>query len=216
MIGYELFLRERNSSTEVWQLPSDFSQFSASEIVELLEATINGLPEGLKLISFNLDQKQFIDPEYLLLLPQLQRRVDVSIVVELTERSGDGAIEYSEDDVVNAARQLNDHHIKVCIDDVGTGMNQPDLLTRLDPYTTEYKVALQNLRGNTDYQDIVRATTYWANRAHALNLQLAIEGFEEAADVEFIARLHPDIVQGFYYGKPRALPILADFEERAS
>ncbi|KRM87593.1 hypothetical protein [Lacticaseibacillus thailandensis] len=91
LAGYELFLRERSQRDGEWYLPSDFGQFKVSALDDLLGATFAGMPSDLLLVSLNLDEEQFADPEYYTQLGVCQRKGGPRLIVELTERLGTGA-----------------------------------------------------------------------------------------------------------------------------
>lgn len=211
MIGYELFLREYSQAQDQWLVPTDFSKFSARDVYQLLDATLNTFPQGLKLISFNLDQAQFVDDTYSNLIGAVVQKHDFDLIVELTERVGAGVYVITTESLVQAAKRFNDAGVKVCIDDIGTGLNQPALIAALDPYTVEYKYALQNVRGRLDSATIKVELSTWQCRAVAKGKYWVIEGFEDEADKALIAAFHPSLVQGYYYGRPHLIPVRTDF-----
>lgn len=51
----------------------------------------------------------------------------------------------------------------------------------------------------------------WRERAARLHKRFALEGFEDPEDVRLIEAFSPDLVQGFYFGRPHTLPIAEDF-----
>ena len=150
LIGYELFLREYNDGQ--WRFPADFGKFTASEFAQTLVDTIGALPAGIQLVSINLDQPQFIDPQYINQLGVAQRACpDTLIIVELTERPYNVPIAQ----LVTAAAAYQDLGLWVCLDDVGTGANQVDLVEALAPHVKEYKFALQNFHNKRDFVTVV-------------------------------------------------------------
>ncbi|WP_127848740.1 EAL domain-containing protein [Lacticaseibacillus hulanensis] len=211
IMGYELFLRERSGLDGKWRLPEDFSKMSAHQVTSLLVETIDSLPMDLDIVSFNLDQRQFVDPEYRVLLPNVQRLFKQRVVVELTERLGQGYAAVLPEELRNAARGFADLGISVCLDDVGTGFNQLELVDLLNPFVDEYKYALQNVRDVLTYAEIGQQVAAWKSKAHTTGKVLALEGVETSGDVSLIDQFRPDIVQGYYYGTPHALPVPGDF-----
>lgn len=211
ILGFELFLRELDPKTKRWQVPQDFSVFTPNIVVTLLTETLQTLPEGLELVSINLDQEQFVDPEFSRLLAELADNLSFKLVVELTERQGHGDRKIAEADLIKSAKRFSTNGLAVCLDDVGTGENQLDLVQLLDPYVSEYKYALQNVRGSLPTAVIFDELQLWQKRARNQNKFLAVEGFEEVSDVALIDYLHPDVVQGYLYAKPHLFPMKADF-----
>lgn len=211
MIGYELFLREQKPGSSHWQVPHDFSRFTPEVMIGLMARTLPTLPDGLRLISFNLDQEQFVEPAYCRLTAELAKKLPYQLVVELTERRGHGSHPVAIADLEVAAKRFKQAGLTVCLDDVGTGENQQELVASLGPYVNEYKYALQNVRNKLSEAQIEAEIAMWHQAAVANHKFFALEGFEEAADIKLIEQFHPDIVQGYYYGKPHALPIQTDF-----
>lgn len=213
LAGYELFLREKQDADGNWHLPEDFSKFSAKTMAHLIAATLKTLPKDFELVSFNLDQEQFIDPQYTDLLVRVQAQLDYALVIELTERRVHGTKTIALSDLVTAAKHFTEVGLRVCLDDVGTGENQAALVDALDPYVSEYKYALQNVRGKLPLAEIAAEVAVWRKRAASAHKRFALEGFEESDDVKLIQAFAPDLVQGYYFGRPHTLPIAADFHE---
>lgn len=203
LIGYELFLREYADGQ--WRFPKDFGKFTAQEFASLLVDTIRALPAGIRLVSVNLDQPQFISPAYMDQLGMAQKLCpDMQIVVELTERAGNATVTQ----LVDAADTYKREGMWVCFDDVGTGANQLDLVNALAPYVMEYKFALQNFHNKRDFVTIVSPLLqFWREQAEINNVFFVIEGFESEADLKVAANYHAEIVQGYYFGRPHLIQI---------
>lgn len=210
IIGYELFIREQADVGGSWRLPADFSQFTPQQIVDLLAATLQTFPQGVTFISFNLDQEQFVDAAYWRLLADLQQQTPIKLHVELTERRGKGSVPITLQELAHAAKALQQGGLSVCLDDVGTGTNQYELVSVLNAYTAEYKFAIQNVRGKFSGDEIRKQIQFWRELALRHHKWFVLEGFEYASDSQLITDFHPDAVQGYYFGKPHFLPITAD------
>lgn len=211
LIGYELFIREQADVGGNWRLPDDFSQFTPERITRLLAATLRTFPQGLSCVSFNLDQEQFVDLTYCRLLAELQAQTPIRLYVELTERQGNGSAGTTLAELAHAAAAYQKAGLAVCLDDVGTGTNQYDLVNAIAPYAVEYKFALQNVRGEISGDEIHTQIKFWREMALRQGKVFALEGFEYASDSHLIPKFRPDVVQGYYYGKPHFLPIADDF-----
>lgn len=202
-IGYELFIREQQG--ERWVLPEDFTSSTAAEIGDLLERTIAMMPDNIKIVSFNLEQSQFIDPEFCETVARVQAGTAIKIYTELTERTSPNV---SAQSLHDAARNFHEHNLLVCIDDVGTGDNTPEFVMDVDAYIDEYKFALQNFRPFTHISELQDKIAFWWSLANAKGKLLAIEGIENAEDLEVVRSKYPcDIIQGYYVGRPMLLPI---------
>lgn len=205
MIGYELFIRELVDGE--LKVPADFGQVAPDAVSQLLADTIDQLPPTLTMIAFNLNQHQFVDPAYLTLLDQLQQTTQIQIEIELTEKKGTGAQSLTIGQLVAQAKKYQEVGISVCLDDVGTGENTATLVSCLTPYVIEYKFALQNVRGRKSLVQIKREIQFWRQLAASQGKLFALEGLEAPHDMSMIETYHPDLVQGYYFGKPEPMPV---------
>lgn len=205
-VGYELFIREWRDDR--WMLPEDFTACTPGQMAQLLSQTIAKLPENIELISFNLEQSQFVDDRYIDMVKQIQNTTSINIFTELTERT-DANVSIAQ--LKDAARKFHNLGLLVCIDDVGTGDNTPELVLELNDYIDEYKFALQNFRPFNRISEITGTITFWYEMAAKNGKMLAIEGLENEADLSTIQQSYPcDVIQGYYMGKPALLPIAED------
>ncbi|KRK33415.1 EAL domain-containing protein [Loigolactobacillus bifermentans] len=204
LIGYEFLLRETYKGC--WRLPTQFQQFSANTLSQLLCQTIQTLPQDLVLISFNLNQAQFVEPAFQPLLAQVQAQTKIQLYVELTEQPTATPMAA----LIQAAADFQQAGLKVCLDDVGTGANQLALVAALAPYVVEYKFALQNFRPAMDLASLAPRLRFWRELARRQHKAFAVEGFESAADLAALNQYAPTILQGYYFGKPRLLALPDD------
>lgn len=205
-IGYELFIREYQDHR--WVLPADFDSITAAEIETLLTETLNQLPETIQLISFNLEQSQFIQPEYAEMVARVQATTPIKIYTELTERANPLV---TPDQLLAGAQRFVALGLLVGLDDVGTGMNTPNLALKLNDYVSEYKFALQNLRPFNTIAEIADQLDFWSQLAQEQHKIMAIEGVESETELKQVQRDYPcDIIQGYYLGK--AIHLLANLQ----
>ncbi|WP_125710324.1 EAL domain-containing protein [Lacticaseibacillus porcinae] len=199
----ELFLREKIG--DQWTFPQDFGRFNAKDITTLLQQTVAAVPKAIQMVSINLDQPEFARADYLKALPQLQAQLpEMQLCVELTERPNGVAISA----LVAAAKVYQAGGLWVCIDDVGTGDNQPELVQALAPYVQEYKFALQNFHDQKDFITLVSPLLqFWREQAQLAGVFFAIEGFENKADLKIATNYQPDIMQGYYFGRPQLIDV---------
>jgi EAL domain-containing protein (putative c-di-GMP-specific phosphodiesterase class I) len=189
-IGYELFVREYRNGR--WVLPCDFNALTAAQMTELLADSIAALPKDLEMISFNLEQSQFIRSEFTDMVATLQTTTNIHIYTELTERADPNV---ADTDIVAAARRFHALGLLVCIDDVGTDAHSPALVEKLNPYVDEYKFALQNFRPFKQIAEINDLVTFWHNMSVRHGKVLAIEGIESQTDLDDIRRDYPGLCQ---------------------
>lgn len=210
LIGYELFIREKQALTNDWQVPTDFSRFTPTIVTTLLADTLKLFPQGLSSVSFNLDQAQFIDLAYCDLLAALQRQIPIQLQIELTEHRGKGVQCITTEQLLQAAQAYQQAGLPICLDDVGTGTNQYTLVQNLAPFAFEYKFALQNVRQQLSVAEVNEQIGFWRQLALNQHKLFALEGFEFARDQAMIQRFQPDVVQGYYFGRPQILPTASD------
>lgn len=205
-VGYELFIRELQDNR--WVLPADFTACTPDQLEQLLMQTIAALPAGIELISFNLEQSQFIDDRFIEMVKRVQATTAIKIFTELTERTSPNV---STAQLRAAAAKFHAANLLVCIDDVGTGDNTPDMVIALDEYIDEYKFALQNFRPFNRISEITATINFWYKMAADRGKMLAIEGLENESDYDTIKQYYPcDVIQGYYTGKPELLQVAAD------
>ncbi len=200
-IGYELFIREWREDR--WVLPEDFSKLSAPIIERLMDQIVAVMPPSVVMLSFNLEQDQFVNPEYMAMVLRVEAKTKIRLFIELTERIARGV---TEDQLVAAAKRYADAGLLVCVDDVGTGQNTPQMVLKMDGTVAEYKFALQNFRPFTSIDAIKPELDYWYHLARTQDKLLAIEGLETEAELERVRKEYPcDVIQGYLLGKPALL-----------
>ncbi|WP_125709713.1 EAL domain-containing protein [Lacticaseibacillus porcinae] len=210
--GYELFLREQKVPGGPWRLPENIAGIDPKLMTALLEQTLVALPAGLDFVAFNLDESQFVQSDYFDLLTHLAAELPFQLGIELTERHGDEAVEVTVDELIEAASHYQSSGLVVCLDDVGTGENVQSLVTALDPYVSEYKYALQNIRKQSTPEQLVSTVNYWRNRAKRLHKRFTLEGLESHEDRALIRQFLPDYVQGYYFGTPHQLVLVEELD----
>ncbi|RRG08109.1 MAG: EAL domain-containing protein [Lactobacillus sp.] len=200
-VGYELFIREQAASA--WHLPDDFNAITVDQFYQLLLNVTRNLPSNVQLLSFNLEQQQFIQPAFADMIEEVQHQTALNIFTELTERN-DPLV--SDQQLLAAAQGFHRRDLLVCIDDVGTGENTSEMVLKLDDYVDEYKFAFQNFRPFTSIHTIEPELKFWADLRRQNHKILAIEGIETAAELTFVRRQYPcNLIQGYYTGRPELL-----------
>lgn len=200
-MGYELFIREWTAGQ--WQLPQNFNTITSTTLERLLCQVIKKMPANIEMLSFNLEQNQFIQPEFMAMVARVQQQTSIRIFTELTERLAPGV---SEAEIIAAAQRFHDQGLLVCIDDVGTGQNTPNMVLKMNAYIDEYKFVFQNFRPFEHIAEITDELDFWYNLAHREHKMLALEGLETEEDLETVKRDYPcDVIQGYYTGRPEFL-----------
>lgn len=209
-VGYELFLRE-GSMTE-WEVPSDFSKFTASQIANLLIQTAPALPHNMKSLSVNLNIDQFIDPQFCQTFVSIQNEISCRhLSIELTEHPSGTPI--PDQILLAATKRYTDANFAVILDDVGSGDNQLKRVKLLNNYVNEYKFAVQNFRPRESLEAIVPKLSFWCDLARTNNKVFTIEGVESKKDLLTLSDYQADMLQGYTLGRPVLLPIKGDSEK---
>lgn len=118
------------------------------------------------------------------------------IVIELTES---GYLD-TNSAVHSVWNKLKSNGIKIAIDDFGTGYSNLYNLVELEPDIVKIDRVFTVRATKTDYD--FRLLSHIIEMVHSLGLKLVIEGIETKEDLDKIAVLSPDYIQGYYYSKP--------------
>ena len=119
-----------------------------------------------------------------------------SLVLELTES---GYIE-TDNRIKELFRNLKSQKFDVALDDFGTGYSNMRYLKEIE--ATMVKIdrsfVVQALKNDHDYNII----THIIDMAHDLGSSVCMEGIEEEEELKKMVKTKPDMIQGYYFGKP--------------
>ncbi|MBF0098609.1 MAG: EAL domain-containing protein [Magnetococcales bacterium] len=119
-----------------------------------------------------------------------------SLEVEITE----SMMMQNVDSVVALLHKVRAMGIKISIDDFGTGYSSLSSLKHLPIQTLKVdRSFITSVGEDQDSAAIVQAIIALAKQ---LNLKIVAEGVESRQQVQFLAQLGCDEIQGYYYGKP--------------
>lgn len=118
------------------------------------------------------------------------------IVVELTES---GYLD-TNSAVHSVWNKLKSKGVNIAIDDFGTGYSNLYNLVELRPDIVKIDRVFTIRATQTEYD--FKLLSYIIEMVHSLGLKLVVEGIETKGDLEKIAALGPDYIQGYYYSKP--------------
>ena len=119
-----------------------------------------------------------------------------SLVLELTES---GYIETSER-IMELFRDLKSRKIDLALDDFGTGYSNMRYLKEIDAKTVKIdrSFVVQALQNEHDYNII----SHIIDMVHSLGSVVCMEGIEEKEELTKMMATKPDMIQGYYFGKP--------------
>lgn len=128
-----------------------------------------------------------------------------SLVLELTES---GYIE-TNDRIKELFRDLKTKNFDLAIDDFGTGYSNMRYLQEIEASTVKIdrSFVVQALQNDHDYSII----SHIIDMAHDLGSAVCMEGIEGEEELNKMMKTKPDMIQGYYFGKPSSAE---QFEEQ--
>lgn len=121
------------------------------------------------------------------------------VTVEITEN----AYFESEEHKADGLKLLRKAGVSVAVDDFGTGYSSFQYLTQCHFDVLKIDRAfVQNIRVNSNQYRIVRSLT---ELSHQLGLRVVAEGVESETELQILAQIGVDCVQGYFFAKPFAL-----------
>ncbi|ANE46602.1 diguanylate cyclase [Paenibacillus swuensis] len=103
-----------------------------------------------------------------------------------------------------------DHGFRFALDDVGTGYNSLEVLAELKPDVV--KLAIEYTRGVSRDAEKRRIAEAVVRMTHTMGSQALAEGVEDAEDLACLREMGYDLFQGYYFGKPGPVPVLAEVQ----
>ncbi len=116
--------------------------------------------------------------------------------IEITETT----IMTNPDTAIHNLKQLKNHGLKISLDDFGTGYSSLAYLQKLP--IDQLKIDrsfIKNILSNSNDALMVKAIV---SMAHNLDLEVIAEGVEDIQQLEFLAALDCDVIQGYLYSPP--------------
>lgn len=119
-----------------------------------------------------------------------------SLVLELTES---GYIETNEQ-IKELFKDLKAKNIDLALDDFGTGYSNMRYLKEIEAKTVKIdrSFVVQALQNDYDYNII----SHIIDMVHSLGSAVCMEGIEEKEELIKMMETKPDMIQGYYFGKP--------------
>ncbi len=119
-----------------------------------------------------------------------------SLELEITE----SMVMHRPEQTIATLQRLHDIGVKLSVDDFGTGYSSLSYLKRFPVHTLKVDQSfVRDLHTNADDAAIVRAVIALAS---SLNLNTIAEGVETEQQLIYLAGLHCDQYQGYYFSKP--------------
>lgn len=120
------------------------------------------------------------------------------IVMEVVED------DHLDKDCIRAKREAPGFSGMMALDDYGSGYNSEKNLLELSPKFVKVDISIiKNIDKSRDQQEMV---SNLVNYAHQREMLVIAEAVETAQELETVIRLGVDLAQGFYLGRPAAIP----------
>ena len=119
-----------------------------------------------------------------------------SIIIELTES---GFLEENTN-LANFCDGLKEYGIPLALDDFGTGYSNFHYLCNLNPQVIKIDRSFTLKALNNDHEYVL--LRHMVEMVHSIGLRICIEGIETATELNKISQINPDLIQGYYFGKP--------------
>lgn len=128
-----------------------------------------------------------------------------SLVLELTES---GYIE-TDNRIKELFKDLKARNIDLALDDFGTGYSNMRYLKEIEATTVKIdrSFVVQALQNDHDYNII----NHIIDMVHSLGFSVCMEGIEEEHELNKMMETKPDMIQGYFFGKPSSAE---QFEEQ--
>lgn len=128
-----------------------------------------------------------------------------SLVLELTES---GYIE-TDSRIKDLFKDLKEKNIDLALDDFGTGYSNMRYLKEIEATTVKIdrSFVVQALQNDHDYNII----SHIIDMVHSLGFSVCMEGIEEKEELNKMMKTKPDMIQGYFFGKPSSAE---QFEEQ--
>ncbi len=178
---------------------------ACQDVHKLANLGVKNLPIAINISSIHFHQQNFIQSiNQILVKNNLPARL---FELELTERT----IMDNESETIRKLVKLKQMGFKLSVDDFGTGYSSLSYLVQFPiDYLKIDRSFIQHLCFYKDKQAIVDAII---QMAHRLQLKVIAEGVEQQGQVQLLNKMGCDMIQGYYYSKPRKLDQLIEFIE---
>ncbi len=155
-------------------------------------------------VGVNVSLLQFGRPDFIFTVTEILQLTGLPahlLDLELTE----SVVMSDVDDTADKIKQLRALGVSVSIDDFGTGYSSLSYLQQL-PINT-LKIDRSFIRELTTDSNAAALTGALISMAHSLNMKVVVEGIETSSQLEALRHLGCDVGQGFFLGRPTAVPL---------
>lgn len=173
--------------------------FVLEEVFKKTKYLLNKGKDNFK-IAVNLSEMQLREDVVLCDFRRLIKKYRINpkyIEVEITE----SMLMKSFDKNVKILEEIKDLGVSIALDDFGTGYSSLNYLTKLPIDVLKIdRSFVVDLMNNPKSKCIVENII---NLSHQLGIEVVAEGVEDKTQVEYLRTILCDVVQGYYYSKPK-------------
>lgn len=173
--------------------------FVLEEVFKKTKCLLNEGNDNFK-IAVNLSEMQLREDVVLSQFKKLIKKYKISpkyIEVEITE----SMLMKSFDKNVRILQEIRKLGVSIALDDFGTGYSSLNYLTKLPIDVLKIdRSFVVDLMNNSKSKCIVENII---NLSHQLGIEVVAEGVEDKSQAEYLRTILCDIVQGYYYSKPK-------------
>lgn len=119
-----------------------------------------------------------------------------SLIIELTESGYFDATPA----IQKAWSDLREYGVMIAIDDFGTGYSNLQSISKMSPNIVKVDRDFTARAMKQNFEKLLMKNI--VDLVHGMDLKICVEGIETNEELAEIRKLHPDFIQGFYYGKP--------------
>ena len=206
ILAYEALIRWQHPSKGLIS-PSDFipylEQFDLSFMIDkyVFEKVCNDLKNNVH-VSINLSAKSFENNEFVQFLKKIIKKykLDTSkITLEVTEASLIRNIENS------FLKDIKDLGFKISIDDFGTGYSSLSYISSMK--FDEIKLDMAFVQAISKSKRDADICKFILHMFRDIDVNIVAEGVETREQLAFVSKEGANVIQGYIYSKPQALPI---------
>ena len=175
-------------------------RFAWEEACRMLSSRIRaGLP--VVPVSVNVSRLNFYDGDFCDTVVELLQKyeLDPSLLrLEITESA------YTDNpmQLLSVLKRLQELGLKILMDDFGSGYSSLNMLKNVTVDILKIDmVFVRDLEGSERAPAILRRVV---EMAHDLKMSVVVEGVETKAQIDFLASIDCDKIQGYYFAKPMA------------
>ncbi len=169
-----------------------------SEACEHNKALMDERGQSL-ILAVNLSARQFVDNDLVQTVAKILNETEYPpelLELEITE----SLLMENMDEVREVLETFSNQGIRISMDDFGTGYSSLKYLKNFPIDTLKVdRSFVHNLDLDEDNASIVKATI---QMAHSLNIDIVAEGVETEGQLTFLAGIHCDKIQGYYFSRP--------------